>query len=293
MNRQSCTTHSTSSAGSTAAADCTCNNGYYKNGSACSECGANYYCSGGTSRIACSGGKTTNGATTAYQVSSCACPSGLSDVSGVCTLLCSAGQYKNGSSCTNCPADQYQTLTSHSNTTCNLCSTISTNRSTNGGTGKTAATDCKCNAGYYGANGSGSCTGCNQSGSTGWTSTYGTTAVSSCTYIFSNKTVLTASQNKRADGTAAWTLPSMSSGPGVSSSGTLEARCNSSGSSNTITTPSNSGNYCYCRAKNSNGVWSSWGLCNSDYSNACSLYCGTFCAYTSYFSSYWGGRASW
>jgi hypothetical protein len=69
-----------------------------------------------------------------------------------------------------------------------------------------------------------------------------------------------------------------------------EGKCHSINAGNSIANPSGSGSYCYCRAKTSNGASSSWGYVNAFF---CASNCGSSCANTSNFDSYWGARASW
>jgi hypothetical protein len=73
----------------------------------------------------------------------------------------------------------------------------------------------------------------------------------------------------------------------------VEGRCHSSNAGNSISSPSGTGNYCYCRARTSNGALSSWGYNDGDGGSNCASYCGPGCANTGDFSADWGARAVW
>ena len=173
----SCPSEMTSIAGSSLITHCkiTCAAGTYlkANGTSCTDCPANSYCSGGTYNYnpnedqginSCPGSMTSNA---------------KSSLITHCKITCTAGTYlkKNGIACTNCLAGSY-------------CPSKTCNYSTSEDCGITAcakgyysaanATTCiACTNGSYQANtGSSSCTACDGGKTTNNT---GTTASTSCT----------------------------------------------------------------------------------------------------------------
>ena len=90
----------------------------------------------------------------------CRCNAGYAAAeNGEACAACAAGKYKTDvgvGTCTDCPADQYSTTVAQVTSVCSSCPSFSQAPS-----GSNEAIDCKCNAGYTGANG-GVCFACVQ-----------------------------------------------------------------------------------------------------------------------------------
>lgn len=179
-----CPANSYAPAGSGRIADCLCGPGYVSlpNATAggCDACPPGTYNSesGREACTNCAAGKYgTEPAATAQSMcldcpantfslngsnllTNCSCNAGHSGAAdGAECVACLAGTYKTGvgiGACTNCSANEYSTTVAQVVSTCTSCPSFSQSPE-----GSDAATDCRCNAGYTGADG-GMCLGCVQ-----------------------------------------------------------------------------------------------------------------------------------
>ena len=180
-----------------------------------------------------------------------------------------------------------------------------------GQTANAGRTACQCPFNNFWNTTHNSCTNCNQLGATGWTSPAGSTVLSQCTFNFSQRTVASAYNAIRLDGLRAWNLPGVSHGTNMGNNvhrlefghnagrNRMQAGCFSTGGNTKVSasTP-NGGGYCYCRAADINGNWSSWGLAIAYHNlnaNTCRTNCAADCGHTDshYVYTSWGLRASW
>ena len=143
---QNCPANSTSPAGSFNLQNCSCNPGYYGEGS-CDFCGIGFYCTGGSSRSVCPQHKTT---TTKYSsdLEDCECIQGYSPDAGSACVGCPVGKYKDlmgMHSCTSCPENKYSDVfASISSSDCEDCPQFSVSVQASD-----HITDCICIPGFF------------------------------------------------------------------------------------------------------------------------------------------------
>jgi hypothetical protein len=184
-----CPPNSMPRAGGTTTQDCVCNAGYVgNNGATCNACGVGSYCLGGNRSTPCpSNSVSVAGSAT---LSSCICSAsyygplggpcspcpltsycagGGANIIGPCPstsmtfglassvsqCFCGPGKYGNASNCSSCNFDKYCVGGMAGPAVETACPANSWTQSQ----GSTLATDCRCKAGYYGANGQ-ACTAC-------------------------------------------------------------------------------------------------------------------------------------
>ena len=176
--RTECSAHSSSPARSSVQTACTCDAGYTgQNGGTCTACsGGTYKDTEGDDGCTSCGVNTYSAETAAIDETTCSsCPSNSvssegSDAQIDCTCdagytgpdgdtcdACAAGTYKTdiGSAvCTSCPEDTWSDEPHADENTCQNCSPHASSPS-----GSAAITNCRCNAGYTGADG-GTCAAC-------------------------------------------------------------------------------------------------------------------------------------
>ena len=130
---------------------------------ACTNCAAGKY---GTDPAATAASmcldcpENTFSFTASTLLTDCSCNAGYSgSTNGEACVACIAGTYKTGvgvGTCTNCSVNEYSTTIAQVTSTCTSCTPFSQSP-----VGSDEAVDCRCNAGYTGANGQ-VCLGCVQ-----------------------------------------------------------------------------------------------------------------------------------
>ena len=121
----------------------------------CTNCGAGKYRTSAAAideRLCLACPANTFSGSGSSLLTNCSCNAGYAGVAdGQMCTACAAGKFKTAvgiGSCTDCPADQYSTTPAQVTSACVSCPSFSQAPS-----GSDEAIDCKCNAGYSGANG--------------------------------------------------------------------------------------------------------------------------------------------